>query len=592
MSLRGKLAVVVMFGVLAMLVGPAKGAAATDDTPTYPAPETYLPHYSDYRDATLAFLAKKSVDSNVRARAAMDLLEISYVLDDPGTSYEMHKRLLLDFTDSYQTKYLISQLRDPSEFTGLMYNIFVTNVQDVPAGLPTKFVAATKAGLSRFRLNSLLAGQEFVAFTAIMAHQAGDMEMQNSVMNVLKEFGQQGIVGLAIARIMTDEQLTAIDRLTTLHEKIPAHGSTIPFERMLVNQMKAADRDLPAVQKILADDDVLEGRLTDGLGKLDKLPPDLLDARLTFWRGWATAVKGDSARAGHILRDLAKASPADPWGKLAGDLAPDVEAQAENLAAATDNLFAAVAPFHDSIKALEMQAEFEAVHGPPVHVYLGILAKQSFDLVATQGEVVRVAYHSTEKDSSVYFADEKKKWVFDSGGLIAVPTIKWNGAQLTVSSDASWQNTPDDILTTIHDLAKLPFLASRGGVTDWLDNFVKQGTLPGHVQTDGNVKTYKWLHPGALEPKVETTTYSLDSKTSAVTFSRGGFKITSLRVAGDDQELTLSPPAMPSVPEANTIHAEKVDREVAARVLGAIERVIIPPTTQPSTQPTTRAILP
>jgi len=588
MKLFGCIAAALMFGGLAMLVGPVRGDTTADTMPSYPPPEPYMAQgdYAGYRTSVLQFLDKKATAPEA-PRAAMDLLQYSSVIEsEPNTALRMYATLLMDYTPSYQTKYLMSQLRDPSEFTRMMYGIFLANAQNIPPEFPRKFVRATRAGLTRFpEGRSLLAGgQELVAFTAIMAHRAGDGDLQDTLQNVLKQLGPQGEAGLAIVQTMTDDHKTPVEQLTALHQVTP-HGGVIIFERMLSNQLKDADRDLPTVQKILADDDVMEGRLTDALTKLDKLPADMLDARLSFWRGWATAVKGDSARAAHILRDLAKQSPNDPWGKLAGEAAVDVEGQAENLAAATDSLFNAMTPFHNKIHGLEMHSQFDVPKGPPVHLYLGIIAKQNMELFATQGDVVKVAYHSTEKDSSVYFADENKKWVFNSGGILAVPTIQWTGTQLSLSTSPSWLDTPDDVLTTIGKLAQLPFVASRGGVTDWMDSFVKQGTLPGRVQVDGTVKTFKWIHPDPLEAKLVTTSYSIDSKTSAMTFSRGEFKITSLRVVGDDQELTLSAPVMPNVPEANTVHADKVDREVTARVFGAIQRTVSPPTTKPSTQP-------
>jgi len=595
MRLRGRIAAVLMLGVVAMLVGPSRGD--TTDTTGYPAPEPYMAQgdYAGYRASVLQFLDKKAAAAEA-ARAAMDLLQYSAVIEpEPNTTARMYAMLLMDYTPSFQTKYLLSQMRDPSEFTRWMYGIFLGNAQNMPAEFPRKFVRATRAGLTRFpEGRSLLAGgPELVAFTAVMAHRAGDADLQDNLQKVLTQIGPQGEAGLAIVQTLTDDHKSAVEQLTALHQ-IHNHGGVIIFERMLANQMKPADSDLSVVQKIMADDDVMDGRLSDALVKLDKLPAEQLDPRLTFWRGWTAAVKGDSARAARILRDLAKQSPNDDWGKLAGQVAPDVESQAENLAAATDSLWAEVARFQGKIKGVEMQAQFEEPKGPPVHLYLGLIDQKDMELVATQGDAVKVAYHSSEKDSSVYFADENKQWVFPGGGEIAVPTIEWRNGQLTVSPTASWAKTPDDLLATIGKLSHLPFLASRGAVTDWLDGLVKQGTLPARVQVNGDVKTFKWLHPDPLEPKLVDTSYSVDSKNSVMTFSRGDFKITALRVAGEDQEMTLAAPAMPVVAEANTVHEQKMDtaRSITGKVFDAIQRVIVPPTTPPTTMPLTRPVAP
>jgi hypothetical protein len=554
---------------------------------TYPSPEEYLQNgrYSAYQEEARAFL-KDNHDAAEAPRVALDLMVAATVLDDPVTALRMRRALLLDYTSSVPAKYVMSLFREPQEYTSLMFGVFADSVESPPPGLPGKFNAAVRAGITRFQGQALLGGEGFIAFCAAMAHESGDTDVQNGAMNLLASAGPQGTQGLAIAQILIDDRTPLADRVTKLHA-LPDRNLVIPFERFLIGKMLPTERDELPVLKAQADDFIFQRRLSDALPILEKIPTDNQDSRLEFWRAAAVAADGDNARGAHLLGDLAAKSPGDPWGKEAAQLQPVFAGLDRSLTSDADALLSALGKLKHQVSCVEMNASYTRDDKTQTEIYLGLISGERFEFSVRQGDIVKAACRSTPAGSSYYVDADRITHTYTEPGVVLAPTLQFNGSTLSLSNQPDWVHVPDDLVNVMSNLMKLPFVANRDALLEWFGQSIRQGKFPASA-TGTDVKTYVWLTPDPVEPKISRLEYGIDEAHSTITLTSGGFKITSMKFADRATPLDLKPPEWP----VGKMDAEdKINRNVAASIVQSTEIALfgapVSSTTQPSTIPST-----
>ena len=540
-----------------------------------PVPEQYEGRYSAYAVAAEGFI-RDHADSPAAPRCAMDLLVTATTSGDQTTAAKMRIVLVGDYPTSAQGKYFINSLSDVSQFVQIMSEVADQNFENMQQDFAARFDVAMRMGVQRFGLPALGDGGQLVR-VALITGAAQDTQLLQASYAVLANGGSRLDFWRRILLTATSKD-PSLKRLSQLHA-MSIRQAAIPFEMLLLNHLTPDEKTTTDAQTIETDDLLQLGRMTDALPLLEKLcdAPNP-DARLLFWKAWATAANGDALAGQKMLRDLAKSHASDPWGKVAGDLAdtaggldPSVDANVEGALNVSRRL-------KGGVEAVEGKAVYIREDGQKISMYLGLVAAKYYEMIFQKGTEVGVAFKATDSETWIYTQTDGKTEHYTKPIYLPAPQLR--------PPYFGFVSNFDDLKASFTNLTATDLFSTSQGLKDVLKSFTKKGVFPSPPQlptATASGTVFTWVSPDVMTPTVGRAAITIATDGTVTAIHGGGFDLSDLHY-GPASAVTPNPPAMPSGA------TDDKGAMTPAAIVAAGQSVAVllsppPPSTQPTTAP-------
>jgi hypothetical protein len=574
------------FALCLLFVLPICSRVLAKDAPVPPEPEQFVDEgrYSDYAAKAESYLIAQP-DAPASPRVAMDLLIAAEVFDDRASAIKMSELLLSEYPTSLQARYMVANLHEASDFTGLMAEIASEGMQNMPAEFPVKYMQAERLGLARFGATALGSGAPLIR-TTLLARLAGDTQMAGACIQLMNSPSQADERQVLIA--VADDSRPVIDRLKQLHT-LTNRALAVPFEQYLLDKLSDADRQTSDVLRIEAENDLFTGQLSDSLPLLKKMAPGgVLEPRLAFWQAWATAAAGNSADAAALMNQLAQTAGNDPWGKQAADLAPALGNVDNSVNHNVEAALLASRGLTNGLDQIEAQATYIRPDGVKLDAYFAHVGGKLFELEIQRDGKTFFVYRDTDKDCTIFLDGQPAIYHSDKPGVVLVPmlAIRRLGNNFLFAGGMKFTYQLDDFETALTNILGSPNLSTRDGLQDLLNSTVRRGIVPLPPTTAGGNTVYAWVKPSLDTPDVTRVEFTVASNDQITAISSGQFNLTNLKY-GPAGSFALTKPAMPT---GKTIESGPLDANLVAHLVSTVvNQFSPPPTTQPAaTEPATQ----
>jgi|GEM_PF-6797341 len=594
-----------------VVAAPMLGSAATSQPTSAPAiliapePETYLANarYSDYSQVAQAFLAQQH-DSPAAPRVALDLLTTATVYNDAASAQKMAKLLLEDYPTSVQTRYMVSQMSDAQQFTGIMGSIADDHFNSMTPEFAIQYDQSLRLGVAKFGAAAVGTGPSLVR-TALLTRIAGDGQVMGAIVQMLNSAtGPQADQWRQILLLVADDSKPAMERLAKIHA-LSDRSAAVPFERYMLDQLKPEDRQSTDAMKIEADDLLDSNRLADALPLLGKLTASGKgDARTWFWHGWAAASTGDVSTAQSDFAQMKKSYAADPWTKLAGELSPALNDLDANLNRNVETALAISRRVSPGIDLLEGSAEVTRSDGHKIGISLDFESGKLLELMVKDGADVDMAYKAAYSepaakdvkndgtikpmtaDASLYLKSGKEINHFTAPAILPIPQIGLApaGNDFVMLTNIRFSYNMDDLRTALSGLLASDYLATREGLKDYLHSLSHRGAFPLPPRAGANGATvYEWVSPAVSQPTATRAVFTVTGDNAISSVQAGSFNLTSLKY-GAAGAFKLNVPPLPNLP---VTERGQMGNGFVQPLLQAFVSFFSPPppATQPATQP-------
>jgi hypothetical protein len=277
----------------------------------YPLAEQYLGagRIQEYTEACKQYLIANP-RSFQAARLTMDLYMLGKVANDDRTAVDARGGLLFQFADSLPAAYIVETFKDEPEFR----QFILTEVEHRAAVLArTSVVMANHAiGLGLRRFGDKLLGEEaFALVVALIAEEAGNGVLHQKALAAFDgpDKARPGLKEIRTACFGSPAGPSARpsikERVLRLHA-LRAEGNARLFEWYYAAKLAPADRQDPQVLRILAENDVLAGKVSDACVSIKALLAKQTDAQLLLWLAWCHFGMGQKVEARARLEELQK----------------------------------------------------------------------------------------------------------------------------------------------------------------------------------------------------------------------------------------------------------------------------------------------